>query len=71
MKTLKVGQSVAITTMSRTDAVGRILRVTAVGYEVRLPNWQADGVHLDVHCRFDEVETGHGRSARCRCCYCR
>jgi hypothetical protein len=69
MKNLKVGQSVRITSMA-IFAVGKIIRVTDRGYEVRLPNWQADGVHLDAHCRKDEVETGHGRAERCHCCYC-
>jgi hypothetical protein len=64
---LKVGQSVRIMTMARTDAVGVITHITPRGYEVRLPNWQADGVCLNVHVRKDEVETGHGRAQRCRC----
>jgi hypothetical protein len=68
---MKIGQSVRVTSMARVDAIGKILRVTPQGYEVRLPNWQADGVHLDVYCRKDEVETGHGRAKACRCCYCR
>jgi len=70
MATIKVGTSVQVTSMARVDAVGKVRTITATGYEVRLPNWQADGVHLDVWCRRDEVATGHGRAARCRCCYC-
>jgi hypothetical protein len=71
MKALKVGMSVAITSMARTDAIGRILRITGVNCTVRLPNWQADGVHLDVHCYTNELETGHGRAEICECCFCR
>lgn len=71
MPTFKLGQSVLVNTFQRTDAIGRITRLNPSGtYEVRIPNWQADGVHLDVVCRADELETGHGRAPRCRCCYC-
>lgn len=69
-KPLKVGTSVLLTRMARI-AVGRVRAVTERGYEVRLPNWLADGVHLDVNVERDEVETGHGRAARCVCCFCR
>lgn len=67
---ITVGMSVLVTTMARTDAVGKVMQVTGGGYTVRLPNWQADGVHLDVYARTDEVETGHGRAAVCRCPFC-
>ncbi len=65
----KVGQSVQVDTFART-AIGRVTRVTESGYEVRLPNWQADGVHLDVYARGDELSAGHGRAEKCRCVYC-
>lgn len=79
---LKVGTSVLLTDMART-ALGRIIRVekdTILGdrmdpslwrYTVRLPNWQADGVHLDATYRGAEFfEVGHGRAETCRCIYC-
>ena len=69
MRHFKIGQSVLITSMARI-AVGKIRRVTDRGYEVRLPNWLADGVHLDVYVHAWEVEAGHGRAKACRCCYC-
>lgn len=62
--------SVRVMSMARTDAIGKVIRATANGFEVRLPNWQADGVHLDVHARRDELAAGHGRAAVCRCVFC-
>lgn len=72
--TFRVGQSVRITTMARI-AIGRVMRINDAPYNekayvVRLPNWQADGVHLDVTARGYELETGHGRAEVCRCVYC-
>jgi len=82
MKKFRVGQSVLLTDMART-ALGRIITVetkTILGdemdpslwrYTVRLPNWQADGVHLDAVYRGSEFfETGHGRAEVCRCVFC-
>jgi hypothetical protein len=59
-----------ITTMTRTDAVGVIREKRGEHYIVRLPNWQADGVHLDTACRAHELATGRGRAKVCRCVYC-
>jgi hypothetical protein len=75
VKAFKVGQSVRVMTFGRTDAIGKVKRIVHRGqqhntYEVRLPNWQADGVHLDVFARADELQAGHGRAAVCRCVYC-
>ena len=71
MKTLKVGTSVRVMTMARI-AVGRVINVHPERFAVtvRLPNWQADGVHLDVFTRTADVETGHGRAEVCRCVFC-
>lgn len=53
---LRVGTTVQITSMARTDAIGRVIEITQHGvYIVRLENWQADGYHLDVACRIDEL----------------
>lgn len=65
----KVGTAVRITTSPRTNAIGRVRAVTATGYEVRLPNWLADGVHKDVAVRADEVEKVR-TSPVCRCPFC-
>jgi hypothetical protein len=63
----KVGSSVLITTMARVDAIGSVRRVTERGYEVRLPNWLADGVHLDTFARGDELAPAKQRAKKCRC----
>lgn len=41
---MKVGTVVKVTTMARSDAIGRVVEITGGGvYIVRLENWQADG----------------------------
>ena len=65
----KIGQSVRVASMARI-AVGRVTGFDWTRVLVRLPNWQADGVHLDVACAPEELETGHERAAVCRCVYC-
>lgn len=65
----KVGSHVRIMSMGRI-AIGRVTAITGNRADVRLPNWMADGVHLDIICRMDELETGHGRAEKCRCPYC-
>ena len=51
---MKVGDVVRVMTMARTDAIGRVIEITAHGvYIVRLENWQ--GYHLDVECSVDEL----------------
>jgi len=47
-----------------------VRRVTERGYEVRLPNWLADGVHLDTYARGDELAPAKQRAKKCRCVYC-
>ena len=55
---MKVGDVVRVMTMARTDAIGRVIEITGGGVcIVRLPNWQADGYHLDVECRADELRS--------------
>lgn len=52
-----VGATVRITTMARTDAFGQVIARTENGrWLVRLPNWQADGYHLDAGCEESELE---------------
>lgn len=52
---LEVGTIVRITSMARTDAIGEVIDVREGRYIVRLRNWQADGYHLDVACRAEEL----------------
>jgi hypothetical protein len=70
-KKITVGTGVRMLTMARTDAIGNVLRETSVGYEVRLPNWQADGVHKDIYVRYEDVARARKRAERRRCVYCR
>jgi hypothetical protein len=54
---LTVGQQVRVLTMSRTDAIGRIVRLGANGVAVvRLENWKADGYYQDVAEHTDNLE---------------
>ena len=73
LKTYKLNQSVRVMSFARI-AIGRIRAWEDKGFErfyvVRLPNWQADGVHLDVRARAIDLEVGHGRAERCRCVFC-
>lgn len=51
----EIGDVVRVMTMARTDAIGRIVAICDGRYVVRLLNWQADGYHLDVACRAEEL----------------
>lgn len=53
---IKLGSTVRILSSPRTNAIGKVIEVYRRGYLVRLPNWQADGYHLDCTVGFEEVE---------------
>jgi hypothetical protein len=63
----KIGSYVRVTTMARTDAIGRVVRSvsTHVTYHtVRIPGWQADGWPLELRAREDELEQSNPRKLR-------
>jgi hypothetical protein len=53
--TATVGRLVLLTAMARCDAIGKIIERRDHGVTVRLEGWQADGYHLDVTARFDQI----------------
>lgn len=52
-----VGRTVKITSAPRTDCIGRVERITDAGFAVvRVPNWCADGWHMDFPARATDLE---------------
>jgi hypothetical protein len=40
---IRVGSTVRITSMARTDVVGRVIEIQGDRYHVKVPNFHADG----------------------------
>lgn len=53
---IPVGRYVRVTDLARVDAIGRIVRHTAVGAVVEVPNWTADGMPMEFHARWEHLE---------------
>lgn len=45
-----------IRTVARGDAIGRVTAVTADSVVIRVPNWNADGWHVDLRVPLTQIE---------------